>query len=194
MCPLIGNGISLLWGKVTLISGDTVQVHSHEGYITRQGLTETTKPRSAFHISVLCIAESLTRLACVINTTFREKIYSRWCCIDRLRRQGLSECGNHPSLGVKSHIPIRLIRYWDADCLRNGWEKRQFFALKFCRRCRKGSALKDLAGALHTDAGGCTLSVGRELTMEIPAKFCGDPWLEIHVEVFSNCESLEDRC
>jgi hypothetical protein len=28
------------------------------------------------------------------NTTFREKIYIRWCCIDRLSRQGLSECGN----------------------------------------------------------------------------------------------------
>jgi len=34
---------------------------------------------------------------------------------------------------------------------------------------RKGSALKNLAGALHTDGGGCTLSVGREVKMEIPA-------------------------
>src|ERR1700692_4155985 len=47
-------------------------------------------------MSLLCIAESLTRLACVINTTFSEKIYSRWCCIDRLRRQVLSECGPKP--------------------------------------------------------------------------------------------------
>ena len=28
---------------------------------------------------------------------------------------------------------------------------------------------QDLAGALHTDGGGCTLSVGREVKMEIPA-------------------------
>src|SRR5450759_1525452 len=60
-----------------------------------------------FHMSVLCIAESLTRLACVINTTFREKIYSRWCCIDRLSRHPLSECGFLPN----SHIPrIALLR------------------------------------------------------------------------------------
>jgi hypothetical protein len=26
-----------------------------------------------------------------MNTTFRGKIYTRWCCIDRLSRQGLSE-------------------------------------------------------------------------------------------------------
>src|SRR5450756_876729 len=38
-------------------------------------------------MSVLCIAESLTRLCCVINTTFSEKIYIRWCCIDRLSWQ-----------------------------------------------------------------------------------------------------------
>src|ERR1019366_1525659 len=46
------------------------------------------------HSSVLCTAESLTHLACVINTTFREKIYNRWCCIDRLswdRFPGLGE-------------------------------------------------------------------------------------------------------
>src|ERR1700681_3113690 len=49
------------------------------------------------HMSALCIAESLTRLDCVINTTFREKIYSRWCCIDRLSWHGLSECGFLPS-------------------------------------------------------------------------------------------------
>jgi len=30
-------------------------------------------------------------------------------------------------------------------------------ALRFCRSRRKGSALKNLAGALHTDGGGCTL-------------------------------------
>src|SRR5258708_3089776 len=49
-------------------------------------------------MSVLCIAESLTRLPCVINTTFREKIYIRWCCIDRLSWHLLSECGFCPRL------------------------------------------------------------------------------------------------
>ena len=39
-----------------------------------------------------------------------------------------------------------------------GWEKRQFLALRFCRSRRKGSALKNLAGALHIDGGGCTFS------------------------------------
>src|ERR1700681_3266758 len=41
--------------------------------------------------SVPLCTSSLTRLACVINTTFSEKIYSRWCCIDRLSWQALSE-------------------------------------------------------------------------------------------------------
>src|ERR1700738_3901995 len=36
------------------------------------------------HMSVLCSAESLSRLPCVINTTFRKMIHIRWCCIDRL--------------------------------------------------------------------------------------------------------------
>lgn len=54
-------------------------------------------------------------------------------------------------------------------CLWNGWEKRQFLASGFCRGHRKGSALKNLAGALHADGVGCTLSVGREVKMEIPA-------------------------
>jgi hypothetical protein len=46
------------------------------------------------HMSVRWFAENFTRLPCVINTTFREKIYSRWCCIDRLSWQASSECGN----------------------------------------------------------------------------------------------------
>src|SRR6267154_1524424 len=45
------------------------------------------------HMSVRWFAESFTRLTCVMNTTFREKIYSRWCCIDRLSRHRLSELG-----------------------------------------------------------------------------------------------------
>ena len=36
------------------------------------------------HISARWAEDSFHRLACAINTTFRAKIYSRWCCIDRL--------------------------------------------------------------------------------------------------------------
>src|ERR1700674_1404458 len=45
------------------------------------------------HIAVRWFTESFTRLRCVINTTFREKIYTRWCCIDRLSWQVFSEGG-----------------------------------------------------------------------------------------------------
>src|ERR1700686_5671327 len=56
------------------------------------------------HRSVLCVAESLTRLACVINTTFSEKIYIRWCCIDRMSRHRLSGGGYQ-----KLAIPVRAV-------------------------------------------------------------------------------------
>jgi hypothetical protein len=46
--------------------------------------------------------------------------------------------------------------------------KRQFLALRFCHGRLNGSAFNNLAGALHTDRVGCTLSVGREVKMEIP--------------------------
>jgi hypothetical protein len=36
---------------------------------------------------------------------------------------------------------------------------------------RKGAALKNLAGALHTDRVECTLSVSREVKIEIPANY-----------------------
>jgi hypothetical protein len=42
------------------------------------------------HMSVLCSAESLSRLPCAINTTFRKMIHIRWCCTDRLRPPGFS--------------------------------------------------------------------------------------------------------
>jgi hypothetical protein len=35
-------------------------------------------------MSVRCCSESFTRFLNLINTTFREMIYIRWCCIDRL--------------------------------------------------------------------------------------------------------------
>ena len=41
-------------------------------------------------MSVRCEAESFHRLARFINTTFRAKIYTRWCCIDRLSRHDIS--------------------------------------------------------------------------------------------------------
>jgi hypothetical protein len=41
--------------------------------------------------------------------------------------------------------------------------------LGICSGLGKGSALKNLAGALHTDGGRCTLSVGQKIKMEIPA-------------------------
>jgi 4-amino-4-deoxy-L-arabinose transferase-like glycosyltransferase len=42
--------------------------------------------------------------------------------------------------------------------------------LGFFRNRRKGSAVKNLAGALHVDRVDSTLSVGREVKMEIPAR------------------------
>jgi hypothetical protein len=44
-------------------------------------------------MSIRWFAESFTRLLNGINTTFREKIYTRWCCIDRLSRHDLSGLG-----------------------------------------------------------------------------------------------------
>jgi hypothetical protein len=36
------------------------------------------------HTSLFCAAESPNRFPWIINTTFSEKIYIRWCCVDRL--------------------------------------------------------------------------------------------------------------
>src|ERR1700722_4145917 len=44
-------------------------------------------------MSIRCSAESFTRLLNLINTTFREKIYSRWRCVNQLSWHGLSLCG-----------------------------------------------------------------------------------------------------
>src|SRR6266571_4747525 len=41
------------------------------------------------HMSLFCAAESPNRFPWVINTTFGEKTYIRWCCNDRL--------SSHPS-------------------------------------------------------------------------------------------------
>jgi hypothetical protein len=45
---------------------------------------------------------------------------------------------------------------------------RQFSALGFFRNLRKNSAVKNLAGALHANRVGYTLSVVPEVKMEIP--------------------------
>src|SRR6266699_5197217 len=41
------------------------------------------------HMSLFCAAESPNRFPWVINTTFGEKTYIRWCCNDRLSSQRL---------------------------------------------------------------------------------------------------------
>src|ERR1039457_7072086 len=80
------------------------------------------------------------------------------CLVERTNRSKRRTTGRGSCLGLEKE-----------QCLRNGWEKRQFLALRFCRGRRKGSALKNLAGALHSDGGGYTLLVGRGVNMEIPA-------------------------
>src|SRR5207247_4818437 len=43
------------------------------------------------HMSLFCAAESPNRFPWVINTTFGEKTYIRWCCNDRLSLQALQD-------------------------------------------------------------------------------------------------------
>ena len=43
------------------------------------------------HSSVRCAAESATRFPWVIHTTFEQRIYIRWCCIDPLRPPDLPD-------------------------------------------------------------------------------------------------------
>jgi hypothetical protein len=54
--------------------------------------------------------------------------------------------------------------------MRKGSEKRRFWALGFPRGHRQGSALKNLAGELHTDGVGCMLPSCREGKKEILVK------------------------
>src|SRR5260370_23901180 len=62
------------------------------------------------HMLVRCITDSLTRLNCVINTTFREKIYSRWCCIDRLSWHRLSDGMRRPVSSGMRYAPNEMTR------------------------------------------------------------------------------------
>src|ERR1700730_1466221 len=64
------------------------------------------------HMSVRWFAESFTRLPCVINTTFREKIYSRWCCNDPLSWHCFSECGKAQSCSWASFLEAGLLGIW----------------------------------------------------------------------------------
>src|SRR5271155_3515905 len=48
------------------------------------------------HSSVRCAAESATRLPWAIHTTFEQKFYIRWCCIDPLRSPALPETESLP--------------------------------------------------------------------------------------------------
>src|SRR5258708_32301733 len=59
------------------------------------------------HMSIPWFAESFTLLLNLINTTFREKFYTRWCCIDRLSWQGFSECGPRTTQGLRFSRPSR---------------------------------------------------------------------------------------
>src|SRR5258708_38279678 len=60
------------------------------------------------HMSIRWFAESFTLLLNLINTTFREKIYTRWCCIDRLSWQGLSGVDGETcyKLTLCTHWPV----------------------------------------------------------------------------------------
>ncbi len=55
---------------------------------------------------------------------------------------------------------------------RYGLEKRQFWALGFFRARRKASVLKNLAGALRTEAVRCKLSVGLESKRKLRLNTC----------------------
>src|SRR6476469_2643850 len=69
-----------------------------------QALPISCKDCPAFqrlHMSFRCCSESLNRLLNVINTTFKDMTYSRWCCIDRLSRQVLSERGHQAATAVE---------------------------------------------------------------------------------------------
>src|SRR6266567_9598871 len=68
-----------------------------------EGAPDLMQRVSAFqrhHMSLFCAAESPNRFPWVINTTFGEKTYIRWCCNDRLSSQRLP--GSGPAWPVKN--------------------------------------------------------------------------------------------
>src|SRR5258706_13509913 len=58
------------------------------------------------HLSTRWLAESFTRLLNLINTTFREQIYTRWCCIDRLSWQDFTGLGRRALRWFTGHTGI----------------------------------------------------------------------------------------
>src|ERR1035438_1719589 len=60
------------------------------------------------HMSICWLADSFTRLLNVINTTLREKIYTRWCCIDRLSWHRISKGGPPVKASVRESRSIKM--------------------------------------------------------------------------------------
>src|SRR6266704_6649130 len=58
------------------------------------------------HMSLFCAAESPNRFPWVINTTFGEKTYIRWCCNDRLSSQRLSDGMRRPVSAGCDTLPM----------------------------------------------------------------------------------------
>jgi len=68
------------------------------------GLTEHSWTFQRHHTSARCAAEKPIRFPWTINTTFKKKIYIRWCCIDRLSWHHL--LGTSGILGTKGFLRI----------------------------------------------------------------------------------------
>src|ERR1700684_4294816 len=76
------------------------------------------------HMSTRWCAESFTRLRSVINTTFREKIYIRWCCIDRLSRHRFSGLGLLSSPLGTNFVVLMATGAYDARARSPNWKFR----------------------------------------------------------------------
>src|SRR5207245_6989002 len=61
------------------------------------------------HMSLFCAAESPNRFPWVINTTFGEKTYIRWCCNDRLSSQAKTETSHEAPLPHVEPSPTRVL-------------------------------------------------------------------------------------
>ena len=88
----------------------------------------------------------------------RQRVVAWLGVMDERGRLGVQRCAEK-NPGYQTGLFTRAEPEWVGEG--------QFLALRFCRGRRKGSALKNLARALHTDGVGGTLSVGREVKMEI---------------------------
>src|SRR5258706_4021316 len=88
-------------------------------------------------------AESFTRLCCAINTTFNEKIYSRWCCIDRLswRRLLGTGCSCSRPVGL-AMVPFKLRRGISASKMARELVTFSHHAGKFCLKGYRFSRIR----------------------------------------------------